>query len=966
MPSPPSPPPSSPSITFTDYLNIHSSLVLLPYNDSDCTGCLLSTLLESSPTSSSPVAEGMRLSGIYRNNGTNTKTDWVDMHSMPFDKILSLLREDIYPATLVFANDTGSSSSSPPASPSAASPSPTGTATRQSSAPSPGGTRRESLSEQLSGWSSRFRSMSTNVDSKVTAFLSAGTTSSASGSGTNSDTATTSDSSRPHTTSSSSLPSLAENGGSSSGNDANEHKWTYHVQSLATLAAVADTTTAIFSNTLLVVKPLTPPPTATSTVSYQWCRSSSCEPFASLPLKNCTTSAYRINVSDVNRNLHCRVTVASSDGTSPSYSTTVPLPNPITLSSPTDEKTADNGGMTCAPSSLYEKLKSPPGFSVHAIRGRGSYSNRAFRLHFALDPKPVLNVYELIPAQSDTNPRTKRWSESSSPSTVGATSAPSPSHHSHSDATQRNSIEAMQLAEAIDVLSDAKDEVLMTENGLKVVTAHADPSHEKNVNILFSLTGQSGLDSAADGIKESPFLCSASSFVDREVLLLACAAVASNRGDKFADLKQSEVLLRDVDDLNEQGVEFDAAWESDGSGSDEEHDDDDDDDDASGLHTSMRSISSNHSLPLNTSSDDTDKGFKILSLETELLMFKKKMLAKDNQLRDAESEKESVERELYNASMNNSTLETELVSMHGKMSAIENEREELRQELVAKSEMEEENAKLRKELKSVGNEKSVLMARIQNLENKLVTFTSLQESAKKNEKKLSKASETEKALKSTAEGLEVMKNHCKMLETEMKAAMESIAAQQAQLATANQDLASSQKSVASLTEQSEALGDSLQKVTTERNGLKAKYASVAKDLGRLTKNNRSVKEIESLIASYENLAVQNSVLKAERNQALDDVKEYKSATETFLDSRKKAGLTGEYETALQVKAELERIISSLTETVQTKEMQMATMREVNRMLSEELSRERENNKPSGSGEEGEGEGEGGGGRGGEA
>ena len=97
-----------------------------------------------------------------------------------------------------------------------------------------------------------------------------------------------------------------------------------------------------------------------------------------------------------------------------------------------------------------------------------------------------------------------------------------------------------------------------------------------------------------------------------------------------------------------------------------------------------------------------------------------------------------------------------------------------------------------------------------------------------------------------------------------------------------------------------------------------------------------MKEIEGIINSFESMSVQNSVLKAERDQALDEVKDYKSASEIFADSRKKATVVGEAEKALQVKAELERIISSLTEAVQTKEMQLDLMRDVNRKLAEEL------------------------------
>jgi hypothetical protein len=135
-----------------------------------------------------------------------------------------------------------------------------------------------------------------------------------------------------------------------------------------------------------------------------------------------------------------------------------------------------------------------------------------------------------------------------------------------------------------------------------------------------------------------------------------------------------------------------------------------------------------------------------------------------------------------------------------------------------------------------------------------------------------------------------------------------------------------------------------QLLIAERNSLKAKSQSIAKDLGRLTKNSRSVKDIEKIIATHEKLVVDNSLLKAEKKYAQETMLEYKEAAEIHADARQRAGINGEAERAVQQRGELERIIRSMTETIATKDTQIDLMRDVNRKLAKELHDVREKSK----------------------
>ncbi|GMI35337.1 hypothetical protein TeGR_g7324, partial [Tetraparma gracilis] len=410
---------------------------------------------------------------------------------------------------------------------------------------------------------------------------------------------------------------------------------------------------------------------------------------------------------------------------------------------------------------------------------------------------------------------------------------------------------------------------------------------------------------------ESPLLLAAGSFEDREVLLLAAAAACCK------DFGEEGWVMPDATDNASQSCEFDAAWDSDegSEGGEEEEEEEEEKAKSPGAE---------------------EPGFRILSLQAEVLTLKKRLAERDARALALEGEGQRVERESYNLKMNAATVQSELTGAHAKIGELEGALSRARGDAEEKKAAEARCEKLAREVKSVGNEKAVLAARINNLENKLQAFGEMQEAARKNERAVARAAAVDKQLAAATERIEEMRERGQEKEADLKAATADNAKNAASAARLGKELESASASLALSREQGEVLASQVTKLTTERNSLKAKHLSIAKDLARLTKNNRSVKEIEGIINSFESMSVQNSVLKAERDQALDEVKDYKSASEIFADSRKKATVVGEAEKALQVKAELERIISSLTEAVQTKEMQLDLMRDVNRKLAEEL------------------------------
>jgi len=377
-------------------------------------------------------------------------------------------------------------------------------------------------------------------------------------------------------------------------------------------------------------------------------------------------------------------------------------------------------------------LKSESGVSVHCITGRGSMGGRTFRVVLKRSPEPNFWLYETKASSSSSR---SRWS-----SVDGA-----------NDIT----------SSAIDVLDAVVKEELLTPQPLKPLSATADPCHPKNVECLFAPLHK--VETSEEFKLESPLLLAANSFEDREVLLvsLACCSLSEEVLEGLeADVPVSLLLFPDSND-GEMGIEFDATWDNDEEEDEEEEDEDErsgngEDRGAAGGSTAMTSERTSLSTGALTTAD-TDASFKLLSLETELMLLKKKLSTKDNMIRDLEAAASKAEREAYSSSMNVATLQAELNTSHQTISslretsstqkgAIEDHQDEVGKLKAEVSAHISTTGQLQKNLKSLENEKSVQNARVQNLENKATDVGKLQAKVKSLSALSSKSSSLEKQL----------------------------------------------------------------------------------------------------------------------------------------------------------------------------------------------------------------------------
>ena len=169
-----------------------------------------------------------------------------------------------------------------------------------------------------------------------------------------------------------------------------------------------------------------------------------------------------------------------------------------------------------------------------------------------------------------------------------------------------------------------------------------------------------------------------------------------------------------------------------------------------------------------------------------------------------------------------------------------------------------------------------------------------------------------------------------------KESQEELARAKKTLATLNGILLQERKAIADWKTQNGALYTKFQKVKGERNTFKLKSDSLSKEMARICRNGMGVADIEQIMLDHETMRMEVSTLRTQKRRALEQLDEIRRAHDDSIQAQMKAGINGEAMRALEQKAVLERVVSELTEYVNAKEMQLETLKEVNKALTDEL------------------------------
>jgi chromosome segregation ATPase len=128
----------------------------------------------------------------------------------------------------------------------------------------------------------------------------------------------------------------------------------------------------------------------------------------------------------------------------------------------------------------------------------------------------------------------------------------------------------------------------------------------------------------------------------------------------------------------------------------------------------------------------------------------------------------------------------------------------------------------------------------------------------------------------------------------------------------------------------------IQKVTAERNNYKQKAESLSKEMARICRNGRTIREIEKILAEDSSRSQEVDVLREQKRKAADELQKYQILYEQARRVQLMAGVDYDVSKVLERNEELERLLSGLTEYVNAKEMQLETMKLVNDALQSEI------------------------------
>jgi chromosome segregation ATPase len=125
----------------------------------------------------------------------------------------------------------------------------------------------------------------------------------------------------------------------------------------------------------------------------------------------------------------------------------------------------------------------------------------------------------------------------------------------------------------------------------------------------------------------------------------------------------------------------------------------------------------------------------------------------------------------------------------------------------------------------------------------------------------------------------------------------------------------------------------------ERNSLNDKLHVLTRDMTRVLRDGMEVEDLERMLNDYTAISAELATVKAQRKTLSEEVT---SLTQKLAVSSASSGpsaktVGGEaLRNALLQKFELERVVKELTEYVNAKEMQIETLKNINRALTQEL------------------------------
>ncbi|GKY97440.1 hypothetical protein MPSEU_000702500 [Mayamaea pseudoterrestris] len=299
-------------------------------------------------------------------------------------------------------------------------------------------------------------------------------------------------------------------------------------------------------------------------------------------------------------------------------------------------------------------------------------------------------------------------------------------------------------------------------------------------------------------------------------------------------------------------------------------------------------------------------------------------------LQQSENDKQSLTQSLRLAEKKVVTLQESVKIMqekhHQKVEAVE----------AISAEKSAKILELEKTIRTLQNDKAVLSAGIEAREGKLARMDELQRSYLEMTSKIRHEEvlrvEIEAASRRCNETIDELEQVKKAL-VEKESEVERLTNKTCQFSS---ELEHERKKTASHHADIETLQLRIQKLVAERNNYKQKGDSLSKEMSRICRNGRSIRDVERILIDEASLRQEVVLLREQKRRALEDLDHYRTSYEQSRSAQQMAGFDADTVNVLERNAELERLLAELTEYVQAKEMQLETLMQVNAAIQKEL------------------------------
>lgn len=332
------------------------------------------------------------------------------------------------------------------------------------------------------------------------------------------------------------------------------------------------------------------------------------------------------------------------------------------------------------------------------------------------------------------------------------------------------------------------------------------------------------------------------------------------------------------------------------------------------------------------------------ALEKDLILLQQKLDDKNRKVTEVQDRLDRSHRETENFKAEYRDCQKALRLAEKKAETLQSEMQEMKVAFESKisafesdlKEYEDAAIEQGKKLRSLMNEKSILNAEKMARDSKLTKMAQLQTDVNKLNDKVKEGEELRSEMSQLNKKYHTAQKKISTLEESEKRQNEQLCSMEKSIQQLNKSLEIEKTKSDKLKKDAEDTKIKYQHVRTEKSMYKQKAESLAKEMTRICRNGMGIDDIEKLIHNHKVVVTEVNLLKAQKKKALEELKEYRTAYEDARQVQEQAGIDGETLRALGQRAELERVVSELTEILHAKEMQLETMKDVNKSLSEEI------------------------------